>query len=82
MYDNETLKFAIMEITEKESKDYGRYFWCIYGMGGDCGFIEEPTAQYVMHKIVTLYNGEKWYETDKLIWNLIHKISEQYWKNH
>ena len=78
MYENPTLKFEIMKVMEEQNPNYGKYFWCLYGMGGDCGFMEAPTAQYVMHKIVTLYNGEKWYETDKLIWNLIDKISERF----
>ena len=78
MYENKALKFEIMQVMEKEHPDYGNYFWCMYGMGGDCGFMPENVAQYIIHKMVTLYHGEVWHETDKLIWNIIDILSKRF----
>ena len=78
MYENETLKFKIIQVMEEEHPEYGNYFWCTYGMGGDCGFMPESVAQYISNKMVTLYHGEVWHETDKLIWNIIDILSKRF----
>lgn len=79
MYRNEALQFEISLIDDYNHNQFGKCFYTFYGIFyGDYGYISPTIGKYIIQKITTLDDGSKWYEMDKIVWNLLDILTEKY----